>query len=320
MKNAELLAGFSKITEEEQAILEGDGLDKSIYTDQGGFTIDNKKMLRKSKLITLRPHTRFIDFPNHNHNYIEIMYVCQGSITHLINGTQAITLQPGELLFMSCQTYHRIQKAGEQDLAVNFIVLPQFFDKAYEMLDHDNVLSQFISQNLRGNGGQISHLHYQVADVLPIQNLVENLMLDILAKQPGSHNICSLTMGLLFLQLLNVTERIQTGALEQKLVIAVLREIEENYRAASLSHIAETHHQSVYALSKLVKQVTGRTYKELLQEKRFSKALQLLDTTRLPVADIALYVGYENTSYFHRRFQERFHLTPAAYRAQSGGK
>lgn len=323
MINAELLAGLSRITQEEQAILQSRTLDKSLYTDRGGLTIDNKKMLERGKLITLRPHTRFIDFPNHNHNYIEIMYVLRGSITHVVNGTQTVTLRPGELFFMSCATYHSISRADADDLAINFIVLPQFFDKAYEMLDHDNILSQFIAQNLQGSGGQVKHLHFRVSDVLPVQNLVENLIMDILDKQPNRRSICSITMGLLFLQLLNHTERLDVGGATDygaKLAIAVLREIEENYRTASLTVLAEKYNQSVSSLSKLVRQMTGKTYKEVLQEKRFSKAVQLLASTRLPVADISVYVGYENTSYFHRKFLDRYGMSPAEYRILKIGK
>ncbi len=323
MINAELLRSLGRITDEERAIQQSDAVDKSLYTDHGGFTIDNKKMLDRGKLITLRPHTRFIDFPNHNHNYIEIMYVCRGSVTHVLGGAKTVVLRQGELLFMSCQTYHSIKKADENDLAVNFIVLPQFFDKAYEMLDHDNILSQFIAQNLRGGGGQITHLHFKVSDVLPIQNLVENLMMDIRSDLPNRRSICSITMGLLFLQLLNHTERIEIAGApdhDAKLAIAVLREIEENYRGASLTALAARYNQSVYTLSKLVKQMTGKTYKETLQEKRFTKAMQLLTATRLPVADISVYVGYENTSYFHRTFQKRLGVSPAAYRARGDGK
>ena len=47
-------------------------------------------------------------------------------------------------------------------------------------------------------------------------------------------------------------------------------------------------------LSKLMKQKTGYTFQELLQRKRFQKAVYLLVETELTVEDIALEVGYEN--------------------------
>lgn len=321
--NYELIHILSKITNEEHLILKEQKLNKTIYTNRKGFTIDRERMLERGKLIALRPHTRFIKFPSHCHNYIEIMYVCRGSITHIINGRHTVVLRQGELLFLNCHSFHEIEKAGQNDIAINFIVLPQFFDTAYEMLGGNNILSQFIADNLQSSGDTLGYLHFKVSDVLPVQNLVENLVCNIINRMPNRKNINQVTMGLLFLQLLNQTERIDLPVspdYDNRIIIAVLREVEENYQSASLTGIAGELNQSVYSLSKLIKQTTGRTFKQILQEKRFSKALQLLLSTKLSVSDIAAYVGYENTSYFHRRFLEIYNMSPAKYRALHSGK
>ena len=41
----------------------------------------------------------------------------------------------------------------------------------------------------------------------------------------------------------------------------------------------------------------------------------LLKTTRLPVAEVALRVGYDDPSRFGRHFKRAFSATPAQYRA-----
>lgn len=78
-------------------------------------------------------------------------------------------------------------------------------------------------------------------------------------------------------------------------------------------------HVSLPYLSAAVHRATGRTFKELLLEKRLSKAAQLLRETRLTTQDIILAVGYENTSYFYRVFRARFGVTPKDYRKKRGG-
>ena len=102
-------------------------------------------------------------------------------------------------------------------------------------------------------------------------------------------------------------------------VLAALREIEENYRTADLTRLAAELHVSLPYLSAAVHRATGRTFKELLLEKRLSKAAQLLRETRLTTQDIILAVGYENTSYFYRVFRARFGVTPKDYRKKRGG-
>ena len=56
---------------------------------------------------------------------------------------------------------------------------------------------------------------------------------------------------------------------------------------------------------------------ELVQEKRLSQAAWLLRNTDKRVDEIANSVGYENISYFHRIFADRFGQSPRKFRVGS---
>jgi len=317
--NADLLTALTDITPEEQRLLSGNPVDMASYASGKVFVIDSAKMLEKGKLIAIRPHTRFADFPRHMHNYIEIMYMCSGSTTHIINDNTTITLRAGELLFLNQHACHAIKKAGADDIAVNFIVLPQFFDVAFSMIGSDNLLRNFLISSLRQDNDEISYLHFKVADILPVQNLMENLVWSIVNHQPNNRLINQTTMGLLFTVLLNHTERLAVPVTERygydnALVLGALREIEENYMTVSLSDFAAGQGISLSYLSRLIKATTGSTYIVLLQNKRLAKAAQLLRETRLSVQNIIEAVGYDNTSYFYRIFREKYSTSPKAYR------
>ena len=124
-EEAALLAN-RRVTEEEEQLLAGGQVDKSLYSSSPSFLIDSEKLLAKGRLITVRPHTRFAAFPMHTHNYVEIMYMCSGQTVHQIEGRPPLTLQAGELLFLNQHASHGVERAGEEDVGVNFIVLPQF--------------------------------------------------------------------------------------------------------------------------------------------------------------------------------------------------
>lgn len=314
----DLMRELRRVTEEEEQLLSGGQVDKSLYTSGGGFLIDSDKLLAKGKLITVRPHTRFAAFPMHTHNYVEIMYMCSGQTIHQIEGRPPLTLRTGELLFLNQHASHAVERAGEEDVGVNFIVLPQFFDVALNLIGTDNVLGKFLLSGLRQSGGEMSCLHFRVAEAPTVQNLVENLVWSLVHPQPNARRINQATMGLLLLQLLNYTEDLEEAS-GNGAVLAALREIEENYRTADLTRLAAELHVSLPYLSAAVHRATGRTFKELLLEKRLSKAAQLLRETRLTTQDIILAVGYENTSYFYRAFRARFGVTPKDYRKERGG-
>ena len=316
--NQALLERLSTITDEERRLLEGSPVDRAAYADDPRFIIDSARLLEKGRLITLRPHTRFAPFPRHRHNYVEIMYMCSGSTTHHINDTDTVVLRQGELLLLNQHASHAVDRAGEGDVAVNFIVLPPFFDAAMRMLPADNLLWDFLTGSLRRNSGDGGYLHFRVSDILPVQNLIENMVWTLVHSQPNLHQINQTTMGLLFLQLLEYTDRLELPRRprnDNARVLHVLREIEDNYQNASLTSCADQLGLSTANLSRLVRQTTGRTFQQLLQQRRLEQAARLLRETTLPAEDIIAAVGYDNTSYFYRLFRSHYGMTPKAYRA-----
>ena len=90
----EILEKLQQITPEEQRILSGEKtIEKEIYMEENSNVIDATKLLEAGKLIQVRTHTRFIHFPEHTHNYVEMIYMCSGSTHHVINGEDVILKQ-----------------------------------------------------------------------------------------------------------------------------------------------------------------------------------------------------------------------------------
>lgn len=315
--NQEILDRLGVITDEEREIINGrTEIDRNRYTEGKDLVIDSKKMLEHGKMISIRPHTRFVHFPKHKHNYIEVIYMCKGETVHYIDG-ETVVLKTGELLFLNQHATQEILPAGEEDIGVNFIILPEFFDTAFEMMgEEENLLRDFLVGCLCFDPRYASYLHFQVADVLPVQNLVENMVWTLLSDQPNKRSINQITMGLLFLQLMHYTDKIShtQESFEQKLIFQVLTYIDENYKAGELTELAALLNYNIYWLSRAIKRLTGRTYKELLQIKRLNQASFLLSNTRLSITDISIAVGYDNTSYFHRIFRSYFKMSPKEYR------
>ena len=313
----ELLRELRKITPEEERLLAGPGgIEKTLYMSPETDIVEADKLLEEGKMIQIRTHTRFVHFPRHTHNYIEVVYMCSGTTSHVVNG-ENVTLQQGELLFLSQTATQEICPAGEEDIAVNFIILPEFFEYGLTMMEpEENQLRSFIIDCLRGEKEAAGYLHFKVADVLPVQNLVENLIWTLWHRLPNKRRTNQATMGLLFLQLMNCTDKLATDkkAGQQKLMISVLSYIENNYKEGELTELADRLHYDVYWLSREIRKRTGKTYTELMQAKRLAQAAYLLSATGLSVAEVSEAVGYDNISYFHRIFQKRYGMTPRKYR------
>lgn len=312
-----LLAQLRRITEEEQAILAGQGVQRERYTSSRDFVVDSEKLLEKGKLIEIRPHTRFVHFPRHRHNYVEMLYMCSGSTTHILNGSRKLVLRQGDLLFLNQAVYHEILPAGEDDVGVNFIILPQFFDRSFRMLEQENVLRDFLISTLSGESAFAGWLHIAAGDILPVENLLENMIWTLLEKKPGVNLMNQTTMGLLLQNLTLFAEDINRtlpDSREENAVFTALQYIETSYKDGTLEEIAARLHMPPYALSRLLTRHTGANFKQLLQQRKLQQAAYLLSNTGMSADTVIEAIGYENSSYFYRKFREKYGCSPAQYR------
>ena len=246
-------------------------------------------------------------------DYAELFCMVRGSSRHRI-GISEVTVQQGELLLLGQNTPLELLPLEPGAIAVSFLMKPELFGDILSFLGTEETpLREFLLRCL-GQESPYGYLHFRVGGVVPVQNLLENLLLHLLEKPDSRRAIPMYTVGLLFVQLLEESDKLTMGIREQQAILGVLRYLETNYVGGSLTDAAQLLHCDVAWLSREIKRRTGQTYTELLQERRLRQAAWLLEHTRQRVADIALAVGYENVSYFHRLFQKRFGLSPKKYR------
>lgn len=316
----ELLSKLQEITEEEQAILDGrESIECTRYSQDIAldFTIDSSRLLEKGQLIEVRPHTRFVHFPKHKHNYVEMVYMCCGKTTHIINGTDKITLSAGDLLFLNQNATQEILPASKNDIAVNFIILPEFFSRSISMIEKENVLRDFLLASLCETSSTYSYLHFEAKEILPVQNLLENMIWTIFANRPDTNTINQTTMGLIFMNLSLFAENINQASpnqYEQNLVFTVLKYIETHYKDGTLAEICAQLKQPTYYVSRLLKKHMNKNFKELLQERKLQQAEYLLRQSSLSADQILFSIGYDNSSYFYRKFHEKYGCSPKEYR------
>ena len=74
------------------------------------------------------------------------------------------------------------------------------------------------------------------------------------------------------------------------------------------------------ALSRALVNVTGRTTKELITDRRMLEAARLLRFSEMSVGEIAYRAGYGDQLYFSRAFKRQFGEAPSAYRERLRGR
>lgn len=313
----EILTKLFAYTEEELEILNRrNTVDQSLYTDDKNFVIDKDKLLLPEQLISVRKHTRFIDFPIHKHNYVELQYVYKGKLTQIIDGKQ-ITMKEGELMMLNTVISHEIKAAQKEDIIINFIIKPEFFQYIFSLADIDNVIFNFIMNTIYSNSSKGEYLYYKVSKQGSIKANMEKIITELYEPDLTSSISIKLLVGLLLVNLIKHSDDIEVYSVdnyEKKLSLDILKYIDEHYEEGSLAAISAQLNQPDYKICRIVKKYTGVTFKQLVQETRLNKASDLLMRTKLSITSIMQAVGYENITYFYKIFKEKYTMTPHEYR------
>jgi AraC family transcriptional regulator len=82
----------------------------------------------------------------------------------------------------------------------------------------------------------------------------------------------------------------------------------------SLETLANVACMSSFHFARNFKKTVLQTPHQYIMSRRMATARKLLEKTKLPVAEIAYRVGYENTSHFNRVFQKHSGITPGKFR------
>ena len=314
----DVLSRLSQINDEERKILDGEAaVNKKLYTAVSkDFIVNSHRLMQDGEQIALRRHTRFAEFPSHGHNYVEMTYVCSGEVTHIIKHRE-VKMRAGDALLLNRHTQHSVKKTGKNDIAINVMLATECFHSLASVLSISSPLSSFMAENIRSNG-EADYMLFSTEGVPPLENLFENLAYAMVGNDFTSVDTVKNTVALILRYFSELPECTITSARHRSDAELLQARIEDylrtDFRTATLSELAAKLNLSVPYLSKRVRELCGMTFSRLLQEERFKEAIRLLDETDLPIGDIIIAVGYENTSFFHNQFRERYHCSPFRWR------
>lgn len=317
----EIIDKFKIMTTEEKKIVSEDHtISRELYSSEDDFVVDSAKLLERGKYIAMRPHTRFAYFPEHRHNYIEMLVMLEGSLTTSIVDGDTIKLNVGDILLMNRHARHEIMPCGADDIAVNLIILPEFFSRNSVSYDRENVLRDFIISSLSEKKRYSDYILYHTKGVLTVENLMENLLWTLSESHNEMNQIVNSTMDLLLMNLaaLSGDTLKDMGSKARNITISSLEYIDQNFRNGTLEELANKTGYSTAYLSRLLKSNTGKNFKQLLQQRKLQQSAYFLENTTLTTERIIEEIGYENSAYFYRKFAEKYGCSPRDYRKRAG--
>ena len=255
----------------------------------------------------------------HYHNYFELTYIVRGSCSFHFEG-ERIVLREGNICITSNLAWH--EAAPRPDcLAVAIVARKSTFDSLFAgLLSRQDLVSLFFRKCLRDQGHPNYVLLHTGKDPALFRTMHE-LVYESNLTDDYSNECCVNLLNLFLARALrasaaNVTLRSYDGYSQQSLDFSmILHYIQQNYRTATLSSLADAFHFSEAYLSKLIQRNMGQSFTEVLRQLKMERAEELLRNTELKIVEISQSVGYESVDHFTRTFRKVYGIPPREYRA-----
>lgn len=236
----------------------------------------------------------------HTHDYIEILYVAQGSFEQILLGERRKFLS-GEFVITDRNLEHADVLSGEEDTAVLFLQLQaDYLDRLLSSYDRDDDLLRFFFHALRTQRREQSYLH------LCPSPAAGKSRIDV----PGLLRLLAILCRHYDLNLRSSDRESREKALLYELerfihlhpATVCARDLEEHFH----------YHRNYFNL--LLKKYRNTSYQKYLRDVRLETAASLLKNSALPIREVALRAGYHNSSHFYHLFEQRFGVSPSVYR------
>jgi AraC-like DNA-binding protein len=262
----------------------------------------------------------------HRHEYFQIQFNLEGRARYHIGATQR-TLEPGGLSFVLPYRVHRVvHEPGSHFYVVNFTLRFLRPELDVDPLDLEDVplerapeLAPFLFQefmDFRLVGADLRRAE-EACRIMCEENAQRRFFSLEAIRAQLVLLICTVCRRherrLLQLAASQAQRRSRRDALAR-----IARYVRDNLaRRVSLAQAAGAVDLSPSYLAHLLKKETGRTFTDLVTERRMEKAQELLVHTTMRISEIAGAVGFEDEAYFARRFKQRFDVTPSQFRARA---
>lgn len=264
---------------------------------------------------TMYPEHFFVE--RHWHYYIELHYIVSGSYQFEIN-LQNYVLQEGDICILNVGDLHQI--TGDSPAAVHDVVLfdPSILEFSYGDEMQEECLRPLTEQLLLFP--EVYHRgEERNALIFPI---VQKLMQTAIERKKGWYFKSKLLILELITQIyeagwLLASESVSSLSDRRKIqhYKSIVSYMEEHYRQPiTLQELADTISCNSQYLCRFFKEIAGISPIQYVIDLRLTRACYLLKHSSKSILEIALDSGFENVSYFIRKFKEVNGCTPKEYR------
>jgi len=251
----------------------------------------------------------------HLHNECEICYIIRGTKGVVIND-ETFVLETGNLLFINRQILHRTISISDDSYEYFIVRFSSELPMQWQDMLPDIDFSLLYSRDFMLLGyDMLDHAYFQ--EVLRTLSAAYN---GAMINQKGLKALFNVKFSELMIYLVFKTEIDLSGRIRKKSDFkkkryeALKHYIAERGYNVSLEDLSNHFYLSRYYICHLFKEMGGMTISHYINMNKIRVALQLLESTDLPIASVGEKSGFNSFSQFGRTFHKFVEMSPREYR------
>ncbi|MDO5424332.1 MAG: AraC family transcriptional regulator [Eubacteriales bacterium] len=273
--------------------------------------------------IVASKHTRFSEVPAHRHEFVEMSYVLEGNVEFVINQHE-IHMKQGDICIMDSHVVHSVKKTGEKDMMLNIQMPKRYFNTTFlTTLANVELVTGFLGEIISNKTSHEKYWLLHCQESGEIRHLFERVFCEFLEPAPGSVNAIRYYIGLILIEAVRCSRMDEEKTKKEKesfRLADILQYIDEHCTDCTLKELADAFGYSSDYFSRKLRQKTGKSFQELVGEQRMNRVVLQLKNMDASIAEIANNCGFQNLSFFYRKFNEKFGITPKEFRDRMAGE
>ncbi|WEV39724.1 helix-turn-helix transcriptional regulator [Lactobacillus sp. ESL0681] len=261
---------------------------------------------------------------NHNtgvHRYqassYQLLYVAAGEIKIKVDNYE-YRLKPGNMLFLLNKCEYEVQQQTNSGVLVKLEFSLQKLGQYFPGNTGSRTASEReIIKQLEQKLEQQRFLYLKNTELSEPVQLINKIIDEYLQANLFAKEIIAAELKLLLITTIRKQDLNAAPATTMEFAGTELdRYIDANFADITLAEAAKHFGLNPNYFSSLVKQKTGKSFVEHVDERRMQEARNLLARPDISVKEIITLVGYHGKSFFYKKFNEYYHQTPVQMRSE----
>lgn len=249
----------------------------------------------------------------HRHDYFYFNY-CYKGVHEYTTAQNKIVVEENDIYAGQPFVSHRhMPQKSDDGVLVCIFIKPELVYKT--LLPYINTSESMTNFLIRPSTDKYSEesIHFNLKNDYNIRKLLELMIIEYANSTENTQSILRSLASAMIMQVARKYSQQQDKLQTLSLSSQIIKYIGEHDASVTLQEVATKFSYHPNYISSLLKKETGKSFSQILLEKRMAHALVLLHGTTLPIDNISAILGYSNPSNFHKAFREYYGKSPREY-------